>query len=231
MRKIKIKTIGIIVLLTVAIAVILVSAVTWSPQGNVDLKNLWNMTNLNYFESFKMLGNIIMNDFNITGADLISANKVTAGNVVYRDDWTTHDDYPADCPSGYFVKGLGDTLTCEAAAGGGDITGVYGDNIYIYNGSASGEVYLAFNETKLNETIDDREVDTNANTICVGTTVYLDGEGNCDDISGVYVDVAGDTMTGNLAMSDNNITGLDYVKFTGGGYIYDNGTTLILGHT
>ena len=29
--------------------------------------------------------------------------------------------------------------------------------------------------------------DTNASTICSGTTTYLDGEGNCDDISGVYV--------------------------------------------
>lgn len=28
--------------------------------------------------------------------------------------------------------------------------------------------------------------DTNANTICTGTTTYLDGEGNCDDISSVY---------------------------------------------
>lgn len=28
--------------------------------------------------------------------------------------------------------------------------------------------------------------DTNADTICSGTTTYLDGEGNCDDISSVY---------------------------------------------
>lgn len=28
--------------------------------------------------------------------------------------------------------------------------------------------------------------DTNANTVCAGTTTYLDGEGNCDDISSVY---------------------------------------------
>ena len=29
--------------------------------------------------------------------------------------------------------------------------------------------------------------DTNASTECAGTTTYLDGEGNCDDISSVYV--------------------------------------------
>jgi hypothetical protein len=33
-------------------------------------------------------------------------------------------------------------------------------------------------------------VDTNANTICTGDTTYLDGEGNCDDISSVYAPAA-----------------------------------------
>lgn len=33
--------------------------------------------------------------------------------------------------------------------------------------------------------IDITEVDTSANTICSGTTTYLDGEGNCDTIDGV----------------------------------------------
>jgi len=42
--------------------------------------------------------------------------------------------------------------------------------------------------------------DTNASTACSGTTTYLDGEGNCDDIAPVYVDVGGDTMTANLTM-------------------------------
>lgn len=38
--------------------------------------------------------------------------------------------------------------------------------------------------------------DTNANTLCTGTTTYLDGEGNCDDISSVYEPTIGaDTLT------------------------------------
>lgn len=53
---------------------------------------------------------------------------------------------------------------------------------YLYNNSGT----LTFNETALNATIDARDTDTNANTICSGTTTYLDGEGNCDDISSVY---------------------------------------------
>lgn len=66
-------------------------------------------------------------------------------------------------------------------------------------------------------------VDTNANTICSGTTTYLDGDGGCDDISNVYVndgctnclnaqeieDIyvlnSGDTMTGDLLVNSDNI--------------------------
>ena len=54
-----------------------------------------------------------------------------------------------DCPEGQFVQ---NTTTggneCTAPAGGGDITAVYTtlDN-YLYNGSASGDIYLRFNDT------------------------------------------------------------------------------------
>lgn len=37
--------------------------------------------------------------------------------------------------------------------------------------------------------------DGNASSICDGTTTYLDGEGNCDDISGVYYDAADFVIT------------------------------------
>lgn len=36
----------------------------------------------------------------------------------------------------------------------------------------------------------DPTVDTNANTICSGTATYLDGEGNCDDISAIYAAIS-----------------------------------------
>lgn len=32
---------------------------------------------------------------------------------VNRSDWTSHDNYPAACSAGYFVEGIGDTLTCN----------------------------------------------------------------------------------------------------------------------
>ena len=31
--------------------------------------------------------------------------------------------------------------------------------------------------------------------------------------------------------NDNSLTGVDHVNFNGGGYIYSNSTTLILGHS
>lgn len=46
-----------------------------------------------------------------------------------------------------------------------------------------------------------------------------------------FINATGDSMTGNLNFTDNNATGLDYVKFTDGGYMYDNGTALIIGYT
>jgi len=45
--------------------------------------------------------------------------------------------------------------------------------------------------------------DTSANTECSGGTTYMDGDGNCDDISSVYVEIAGDTITGALTIDDN----------------------------
>ena len=59
--------------------------------------------------------------------------------------------------------------------------------------------------------------DTNASTECSGTTTYLDGEANCDDISGVYVDVAGDTMTGVLNLTN---TGLRIGNSEANSYVY-----------
>lgn len=62
--------------------------------------------------------------------------------------------------------------------------------------------------------------DTNANTICTGTTTYLDGEGNCDDISLVYEAADTDITKKN---ETEVITG-DW-DFGGGGIEIENGTT------
>jgi hypothetical protein len=51
---------------------------------------------------------------------------------------------------------------------------------------------------------------------------------NSTNIDDIYVFNTGDSITGSLNMTDNNITNVDRISF-GGGYIYDNGTALILG--
>ncbi|HJX51002.1 MAG TPA: hypothetical protein VJ438_06075, partial [Candidatus Nanoarchaeia archaeon] len=73
-----------------------------------------------------------------------------------------------DCPAGQFVQNTTTSgVQCAVASGSGDITSVQGDDIYIYNGSTSGDVVLVLNETKLNNTIDSRasssETNWNAN--------------------------------------------------------------------
>ncbi len=67
-----------------------------------------------------------------------------------------------DCGVGNLVIGVqsnGTVLCAEdqiGSPGAGDIESVQGDNIYVYNGSNSGDVKLEFNETKLNLTITSR---------------------------------------------------------------------------
>ena len=71
-------------------------------------------------------------------------------------------------------------------------------------GNFSGTIYI-----NNNTDISTFGVDTNASTICSGTTTYLDGEGDCDDIINVYINEAGDD-TGNLS-ADLNIDSNTFV--------------------
>jgi len=63
-----------------------------------------------------------------------------------------------DCPAGQVVMNITTGGVECVASDDGDITSVQGDNVYIYNGSDSGDVVLMFNDTLLNLNI------TNANT-------------------------------------------------------------------
>ena len=46
-----------------------------------------------------------------------------------------------------------------------------------------------------------------------------------------WVDITGDSMSGNLTFNPTkSVVNVTYVTFSSGGYIYDNGTALILGH-
>ncbi len=55
----------------------------------------------------------------------------------------------------------------------------------------------------------DVDTNTNAATICAGTTTYLDGEGNCDDIAAVYAPIGATyiTQTANATLTNEQAMG------------------------
>ena len=96
--------------------------------------------------------NVTITESQISNLGDYSTNTDLIGNITSLSNSTIARI--GDCPSGEFVQNITTGgVECLAPSGSGDITSVQGDNIYIYNGSDSGNVLLAFNETKLNETI------------------------------------------------------------------------------
>ena len=107
------------------LAIGIVFAVNFTPQGNIDLKNYYNITNLAYIFGFTMGGDIIGNSNSITGlSDLNSTRIYQNGNQVLDTssningskidalDWTKLQNYPAACPAGSYLTQLDDSVTC-----------------------------------------------------------------------------------------------------------------------
>ena len=62
--------------------ILLVSAVDFTPQGNINLRNTYNMTNLNYFDGFSMAGDIDFKDtYNLTNLNSLDGFSML-GNIV-----------------------------------------------------------------------------------------------------------------------------------------------------
>ena len=64
-----------------------VYAIPFTPQGNIDLKDYFNMTNLNYFDAFSMLGNINLNNYSIINATDINTTKLYASSNITTSGW------------------------------------------------------------------------------------------------------------------------------------------------
>jgi CRISPR/Cas system CMR subunit Cmr4 (Cas7 group RAMP superfamily)/cytoskeletal protein CcmA (bactofilin family) len=93
---------------------------------------------------------------NIAGTDQVPRRRLTVSDFLRRDvssvqegNLIVNDNVTADY---YF----GDGRYLVGINGSGDINSVQGDGVYLYNGSDSGNVVLAFNESRLNGTIDVR---------------------------------------------------------------------------
>ena len=135
-----------------------------------------------------------------TDLDLAASTGVrrNAGDTAFEAFTPAVDTSAATiCGAGEYLEGDG---TCDVLSGGGHTDGancsagsyplgVDGDGVVQSCTDASTEVdsivatHTAITDAHHTATID---TNTNASTICSGTTTYLDGEGNCDDISSVY---------------------------------------------
>ena len=95
-------------------------------------------------------------NINIAGSDMTPRRRLTVGDFLRRDvpDIQSGNLEVADNISASYFLGDGSYLT--GVAGSGDINSVQGDGVYLYNGSDVGGVVLAFNESRLNVTIDVR---------------------------------------------------------------------------
>ena len=144
-------------------------------------------------------------------SNVLTFNETKLNSTI--DARATGSSYNFQCPSGQFVINLTSVggYTCEAAAGSGDITSVQSDNLYIYNGSNSGDVYLLFNETKLNSTIDARAVAPSGLNSTNGIYLY-------DILNKVYFNESKSNETMNLlinavsTLDSTNIASLNWTK-------------------
>lgn len=83
-------------------------------------------------------------------------------------------------------------------------------------------ICLLFSTSLLAQPVPPPTVDTNANTLCSGSTTYLDGEGNCDDISSVY-EAAGITESDISDLSHTTDTNANTICSGTGNYLDGEG--------
>jgi hypothetical protein len=180
--------------------------------GNVILFDTGIKYNTSYWLGITKTGGVEMTPrLNITRA-------AYAASVNWSGVQNSNASAVGTCGEGLYVQNMTSAgPQCAAAAGAGDITGVYGDNVYIYNGSGNGEVTLVLNQTMFNKTVDARFTSDNvtawgfykniANVTGVlsdGKDCFYDGTNgkiNCTRTITDYTN--GGTITGNLVVNGN----------------------------
>jgi len=102
---------------TMLLVIAIAFAVTWTPQGNIDLRNVYNISN----------------------APFISATEFSGSQ-----NWTDNKNYPVACPSNTYVTQINDSITCTSLEGNPAIheTAKYviwneGNNYYAKNSTGS----------------------------------------------------------------------------------------------
>ena len=146
--------------------------------------------------------NVTVVDYNVTGSMTVDGG-VVADNFSGVLFWTDLSAYPSACSAGQFVSAVADTLTCSAPPDNDTNTHVIGNPPYLSNDSTT----MYFNETKLNETIDAREVDTNTHVAGVAPWLFNDST----------------TMTFNETHFNDSVPGLNYWTQSGTDLSYVSG--------
>lgn len=200
----------------------------WNYKCAYNLKNVSNLTVCNDAKigrNLNVTGNIsanyffgsgaLLKDLNVTGN--FSFNGIMYTNLNMNGYNITNANYIF---SNYFLGGFFYGIYNW-------IVGPTSTNYLSFNGTQ-----LDFNETNLNLTIDYKVLEANtsmANYVDAKDILFNNSMTGYVDTK--FVNKAGDTMTGNLNMSGNNITNVGYIEFNNNittHKIYDNSTCLIL---
>ena len=141
--------------------------VSWAEVTNGTMASLDIILGFNYYNSTDFSISDYFTSAEVLGFSYYNSTDFDISNYAnYSNSTSTfQEDIGSDCVAGDFVKGVDDdgTLDCSTPSGSGDITGVNTTlDSYLYNGSDSGVVYLRFNDTYLNNTIDARGTGDNS---------------------------------------------------------------------
>lgn len=141
-----------------------------SPNLTAGAKNDINISNMNASGDIVLGGNMDLGCGNLTGGSDGDYCADSAYNQTYESTFNNTYDYYQNGSHTNFMQNW---------------------SFINYPGACSAGQYIsALGNVPVCGTPTDTDTDTNASTECAGTTTYLDGEGNCDDISGVYVQAA-----------------------------------------
>lgn len=163
---------------------------------------------------FVSTGDIDFVDTTNTITANINDNSITTGMIVNgtitSDDLSdTYLTAEVDGSTTNEIQNLFETMNAPAgtdpvADSSTDTLNFTVDNGLILTGDSSSDT-LAFS---IAQSVLQSAIDTNAATVCSGSTTYLDGENNCDDISSVYQPLV-DNLTTLAANDGSSLTGVN----------------------
>ena len=164
-------------------------AIPFTPQGNIDLKNYYNMTNLSYFTSFIMLGNLDLNNYNITNITAIDFSSLLQNLNVNNYDI-------------YNVQNLNGSRLYVTLLNASNLT-VERISTFRMLGNINMNLYDLFNATNLNSTILNSENITVSDTITDGTFSVTGGAfTGVSSITDGTFSVTGGAFTGVSSITD-----------------------------